>query len=172
VACAATVRAQWLGIRPGRRNLQRPQLAEMAASALVSHQKNLQLARHRDSLCYRMLVGRTRAIVLVAVAALIGNAYCFATCASTACASTKTPCNNCHHQQSSHENGARCPHQHTEFAAPEAGIPKMNDATAAAMLPTPPASSDTISPEPDFLSQSEVASSPGHPSRSLSVIRI
>ena len=119
-----------------------------------------------------MFVGRTRAIVLIAVGALMGNAYCFARCASTACTSAKTPCNSCHHQKPSHEGDARCPYQHSEFATPEAGIAKVNDATTAATLPTLPASSDTISLDPEFLSQSDVASSPGGPSRSIGVLRI
>ena len=119
-----------------------------------------------------MFVGRSRAIVLVAAAALIGNAYCFANCAFTACTSIKTSCNNCHHRKSSHEDDARCPHQNSEFAAPEAGIAKVNEATAPAMLPPLPAGSETISLEPGFLSQSDIASSPGHPSRSIRVMRI
>ena len=119
-----------------------------------------------------MLVGRTRAIVLVAVIALIENASCFANCGSTACTSTRTPCHNCHHQKSSHEDDARCPHQHSEFAAPEAGIAKVNGAAAAATLPAPAASSGTVLLEPHLLSQSGVTSSPGPGSRSVGILRI
>jgi hypothetical protein len=144
----------------------------IAASDLILHQKRLQLACHRNRLCLGMFVGRTRAIVLIALVALIENASCFANCGSTACTSTRTPCHNCHHQKSSHEDGARCPHQHSEFAAPEAGIAKVNDATAAAMLPAPAASSDTILLEPHLLSQSDGTSSLSQRSRSVCILRI
>jgi len=47
-----------------------------------------------------------------------------------------------------------------------------NDATAAAMLPAPAASSDTILLEPHLLSQSDGTSSPSQRSRSVCILRI
>jgi hypothetical protein len=120
-----------------------------------------------------MFSGWSRVFVLVAVAALIANAHCFGSCASEGCSSTKTPSNSCHHRKSSGEDTARCSHQHSEFAAPEAGIAKVNVATAAAMLPVPAAGAGTVLSEPVLLAQSNTGSPPGHSlSSTISVLRI
>lgn len=118
-----------------------------------------------------MLVGWSRALVLVAVAALIGNSQCFGNCASATCSSPKTPSNSCHHQKSSDKDTARCSHQHSELAAPEAGFAKIHTTAAIAILPANSTAAITI--ESQFLSQFNNGSPPGNRSGStISVLRI
>jgi hypothetical protein len=120
-----------------------------------------------------MVSGWIRAFVFVAMTALIANAHCFGNCASEACSSTKAPSNSCHHKKSPDRDTARCWHQHSVFAAPEAGITKPNVETANAVLPAPSTVAGTVLPEPVFGSRSEIGSLPCHVlSFTTSVLRI
>jgi hypothetical protein len=119
-----------------------------------------------------MQAGRIRGFVLIAVAALLGNAQCYGTCESSACSSAQTASNSCHHQKSSHDD-ARCPHQHSELAGPQVGIAKINLAMAAFTLPVLKADSTTFFTEPQLLSQPNTGSPPGRDICStISVLRI
>lgn len=120
----------------------------------------------------RMQTGWIRTFVLIAVAALVGNAQCYGTCGSSACGSAQTPSNSCHHQKSSHDD-AHCPHQHSELAGPEVGIAKINLAMAPLTLPVLTADSTEFFTEPQVLSQLNTGSPPGRDICStISVIRI
>lgn len=118
--------------------------------------------------------GWMRVFVLVAVAAVLANAHCYGTCGNTDCGSAPTPSNNCHHQKSSHENHAPCPHQHSDFAGPEAAIAKAGIATAILVLPALTADSTAIVTQPEFLSGFDTGSPPGVRgcSFAVSVLRI
>ena len=101
-----------------------------------------------------------RVFVLVVVAAVLANAHCYGTCGNTACDSAQTPPNNCHHQKSSHEGSAPCPHQHSDFTGPEVGIAKVDFATAILVLPALTADSTAIVTQPEFLSRLDIGSPP------------
>ena len=82
-----------------------------------------------------MQSGWIRAFVLVAVAALLGNAQCYGNCNSIIRGTVQTPSDSCHqHPKSSHDD-ARCPYQHSEFAGPEVGIAKISLAIGALGVP-------------------------------------
>jgi hypothetical protein len=119
-----------------------------------------------------MLLGWTRAIVLVALAALIGNAHCFGNCVSAACGSPKSTSSGCHHQKPSSQDSAGCSHQHSELAAPETGIAKINIAAPAAILPALTSDSATVAIELQFVSLFNTTSPPGSPGSRISVLRI
>ena len=108
-----------------------------------------------------MLSCWTRAFALVALAAFIGNAQCFGTCASAACGSTKPPSKTCHRHKSSDEDTARCSHQHLEFAAPEAGFAKVAISAAIAILPALTSNSAAVALETQFLGRLDMGSPPG-----------
>ena len=107
-----------------------------------------------------MQAGWIRGFVLIAVAALLGNAQCYGTCESSACGSVQTPSNSCHHQKSSHDD-ARCPHQHSELAGPQVGIAKINLAMVLPALPVLTADSTTFFTDPQLLPQLNTGSPPG-----------
>jgi hypothetical protein len=120
-----------------------------------------------------MLSGWCRIFVFVTVAAVIANAHCFGNCPSEACTPTKAPSSICHHKKSPDQDTARCSHQHAEFAAPEAGVAKLNAVTTSAVLPALSAVAGTTLPEPVFLSRPEIGSLPAHLCKSTtSVLRI
>jgi hypothetical protein len=119
-----------------------------------------------------MLRNWSRAFVFIALAALVANAHCFGNCVSETCRSTKAPSNSCHHQKPSHQDAARCSHQHSEFAAPES-IGKVNVETAAAAFTLPAACDGTVLLEPVFVAQGTAVSPPGRLfSSPISVLRI
>lgn len=116
-----------------------------------------------------------RAFALIAVAALLANAQCYGTCGSAAYGSTQThSTNSCHHQKSSHENDAPCPHQHSDFTGPAVGITKVTVAAATPILPMFEADSSAGVVESQFLSQVLIGSPPGssHFCPTVSVLRI
>jgi hypothetical protein len=82
-----------------------------------------------------MQLGWIRAFLLVATAALLGNAQCYGNCYSTACDSAQTPSDSCHHHPKPSHDDARCPYQHSEFANPEVGIAKISFAIGTLGLP-------------------------------------
>jgi len=82
-----------------------------------------------------MLASWSRAIVLVAVAAFIGNAQCLGNCTSAACSSSHSTSNKrCHHDKKPDGDLARCSHLHSEFAGPETGLAKIS-LTATTSVP-------------------------------------
>jgi len=118
-----------------------------------------------------MLSGWSRALVLIAAAALLANAQCYGACATAACKPPQIPTNACHHHQPSPEDKG-CPHGHPEFAGPE---------TAAANVSV----TGTVSPEAVVVAgsapvmdlvlplQADTGSPPGYPVRSsISILRI
>ena len=120
-----------------------------------------------------MEAGWIRAFVLIAVAALLGNAQCYGTCGGSACGSAQAPSSSCHHQKSSHEDATPCRHQHSEFSGPEAGIAKINLAMSPLILPLLTADSSTVFTQPQLLSQPNTGSPPGSDFCStISVLRI
>ena len=122
-----------------------------------------------------MLSAWTRALGLVAVAALLANAQCYNTCALAACTSAPTPSNDCsqHHHKPSHEDGSGCQHQHSEFIGPESGIAKVSVAPAVPFLGVLIARSAAVLIEPLLLLQPATSSPPdGQVSSAISVLRI
>jgi len=111
----------------------------------------------------------SRAFILIAIAALFANAYCFGNCASDACSTSKTSSSGCHHHKSPGKDSARCSHQHSEFAGPEIGIAKVTLATTDA----PPAAialdRGTTSADRDFASPLDTGPPP---SKHGTVLRI
>ena len=120
-----------------------------------------------------MQAGWIRAFVLIGVATLLGNAQCYGTCGSRACGSAQVPSKSCHHQKSSHEDTAPCPHQHSEFAGPEVGIAKISLAMATLSVQVLTADSTVISTERQLFSLLNTGPPPGGEfSSTISVIRI
>jgi len=123
-----------------------------------------------------MLAGWSRALGLVAVAALLANAQCYNTCALAACNPAQTPSDGCHHHKSSHsshEDGSGCQHQHAEFTGPESGIVKVSAAPAVPILAVHTAGPAVVLIEPLLLSQPDTGSPPGgQVSPAISVLRI
>jgi hypothetical protein len=120
-----------------------------------------------------MQSGWIRAFVLVAVAALLGNAQCNGNCKSIIRGTVQTPSDSCHqHPKSSHDD-ARCPYQHSEFASPEVGIAKISMAIGA--LGVPVLAVDSIDPLAELRLQTQPDTSPpsnGDISLTISVLRI
>ena len=122
-----------------------------------------------------MLSVWSRALGLVAVAALLANAQCYDTCAVAASKAAETPSSSCpqHHQKSSHEDGSGCQHQHSEFTCPESGIAKVSAAAAVPILAVLTPSSAMILIEPLLQSSPDIGSPPGgQVSSAISVLRI
>lgn len=123
-----------------------------------------------------MLSGWTRALGLVAVAALLANAQCYNTCALAISRSAHTPSGGCHHHKSprsSNEGDSGCQHQHSEFIGPESGIAKVSIAPAVPILGLLTAGSAAVLIEPLLLSMPDVGSPPGgQVSSAVSVLRI
>lgn len=122
-----------------------------------------------------MLAGWSRALGLVAVAAIFANAQCYDTCAVAACTPAQTPSNECpqHRHKPSHEGSSPCQHQHSEFTGPESGIAKANVAPAIPVVAVLTVSSHAILSEPLLLSKPDTGSPPGDQVPSaVSVLRI
>jgi len=119
-----------------------------------------------------MQSGWIRAFLLVATAALLGNAQCYGNCYSTACDSAQTPSDSCHHHPKPSHDDARCPYQHSEFANPEVGIAKINLAIGALAVPVP-AIDSMIALDLGLLTRRDTGSPPGGDICSIfSVLRI
>jgi hypothetical protein len=82
-----------------------------------------------------MLAGWTRALVLVAVAALLASIQCYGNCMTAACRITHSPAGSCHHHKSPQDGQSDCLHQHSEFTNPEIGVAKVNVNKTAPMVP-------------------------------------
>jgi hypothetical protein len=120
-----------------------------------------------------MQSGWIRAFVLVAVAALLGNAQCYGSCNSIISGTIQTQSDSCHqHPKSSHDD-ARCPYQHSEFASQEVGVAKISLEIAA--LGVPVLAVDSIDPLAELRLQTQPDTSPppnGDISFPISVLRI
>jgi hypothetical protein len=103
----------------------------------------------------------SRAFILIAIATLFANAYCFGNCASDACGSPKTSSSGCHHQKSPDKDSARCSHQHSEFAGPETGIAKVTMTTADAVPAAITVDWDVAPADSHFASPLDTGPSPG-----------
>ena len=123
-----------------------------------------------------MLSCWTRALGLIAVAALLANAQCYKTCALAACTPAQTPSNDCHHHKSPHssdEEGSSCQHQHSEFTGPESGLVKVSIAPVAPFLAVFTAGPAVVLIEPLLQSSPDIGSPPGGQiSSAISVLRI
>ena len=122
-----------------------------------------------------MLASWSRALGLVAVAALLANAQCYNACALAVCQAAQAPPSSCHqhHHKSSHEDSPDCQHQHSEFTGPESGMAKVNVAPAVAFLAVLTAGSDEVLIEPLLLSNPDTGSPPDDQVPSaISVLRI
>src|SRR5258707_5085132 len=119
-----------------------------------------------------MLVRCTRAVVVLALAALIGNAYCFGNCAIAACASANATPQSCHEHEQSDGDTARCPHLHPEFAAPETGLAKVTLATIG-IVPVIAEISATVPTEQSLVLRLDTGPPYAHHSASsISVLRV
>ena len=115
----------------------------------------------------------TRALGLIAVAALLVNAQCYNSCAMATCHSAQTPSNGCHHHQPSHEDAPDCQHQHSEFIGPESGIAKVSVTPAVSFQAVLTVGSAVALIEPLLLSIPDTSSPPGAQlSSAISVLRI
>ena len=95
-----------------------------------------------------MFAGWSRLIVLVALAAFIGNANCLGNCAAAACKPAKGLSKGCHHHKQSNRDLAKCTHQHSEFTGPEAGLSKITLAATSTVPLIPHKSTVAVSLEP------------------------
>jgi len=118
-----------------------------------------------------MLSGWSRAFVLIAVAALLANAWCYGACATAACQPPQIPTNGCHHHHPSPQDHG-CPHQHPEFAGPEAAVANVSvtgTVSPEAVVVARSAPVTDLVPPP----QSDNGWPPGNPVRSsISILRI
>jgi hypothetical protein len=122
-----------------------------------------------------MLSGWTRALGLIAVAALLANAQCYDTCAVAACKTAQTPSSDCplHHDNPSHEGSPDCLHHHSEFTSPESGTVKVSVAPLVSILAVLTEDSAVVLIEPLLLSTPDSGSPPGdQASPAISVLRI
>ena len=122
-----------------------------------------------------MLFGWTRAVGLVAVAALLANAECYNACALATSRFAQTPSNGCHHQKapSSHEDEPGCHYQHSEFTGAETGVAKVSVASAVPILAELMPGSVAVLIEPLLLSSPDRSPPPrSQVSSAISVLRI
>jgi hypothetical protein len=116
-----------------------------------------------------------RIFALCAVAVLLANAQCYATCASFACGSASAP-SDCHHHNHESPEGDQgpCPLQHNQFTGPEAGIAKVSlEITRILTLPVLAGDSTVAVTGLQFLPQVDTGSPPAGRGRSMSsVLRV
>jgi hypothetical protein len=117
-----------------------------------------------------MFAGWSRAIVVVAIAAFLGNAQCMGNCASTACAPANSAPKGWHHHNKSDGDLARCAHQHSEFAGPETGLAKIAFTATAGIAPALIENPGAISAEHSI--PLPLDTGPPPPARSVSSISI
>jgi hypothetical protein len=118
-----------------------------------------------------MLASWIRALVLIAVGALLAGVQCSGNCV-TACGA-QTPAGGCHHQKSSHEGQAGCLHQHSEFTGPESAVAKASNAQSAPIVPLLTRGSTALLAEPALLLRAHTESPPDrHIFPAVSILRI
>ncbi len=71
--------------------------------------------------------------MVFAMAAFIANAHCLANCQSSACKTASSTSKSCHHHENSDGDSARCSHQHSQLAGPEASLGKITLAVTYAV---------------------------------------
>jgi hypothetical protein len=122
----------------------------------------------------RMRAGWIRILALIGVAALLGNAQCYAKCVSAPCGSGHAPSDSCHHQKTSQGDPASCPSQYSDISCPEAGIARISlETTTIVTLPVLTQDSSAAVRDPQFLTQVDTGSPPGrHCCSTISVLRI
>ena len=120
-----------------------------------------------------MFAGWSRAIVLVALAAFLGNAHCLGNCASAACNSPSSPSKGCHHHKKPDGDLARCSHQHSEFVGPEVGLAKTTLATTIEVPPVLRVNANVVATEKSILLPPDTGPPPRAQSgSSISILRI
>jgi hypothetical protein len=117
-----------------------------------------------------MFAGWTRAIVVVAIAAFLGNAQCLGHCASSACSSVNSSPKGCHHHKQSDGDLARCTHQHSDFAGPETSLAKIAFIATVGIPLAVTANLNVVSAEHSILLPLDTGPPP--PARSVSSISI
>ena len=118
-----------------------------------------------------MQLAGMRTFALIAAAALVANAYCYAKCATTAADSAQAPSGSCHHHEPSHQDTG-CPSQHPEFAGPDFGIAKINLAMTPLFLAVLTTDSRVVFTQAQLPSQRNPGSPPGSNVGAVSVLRI
>ncbi len=113
-----------------------------------------------------------RAFVLIAVAALLGNAQCYGKCPGTACGSAHVPSTSCHHPQKPSHDDARCPHQHSEFASPEVRIAQIGLTIGTLGVPVLAVDSAAVFADSQVWVPRDTGPPPGDVSFSIFVLRI
>jgi hypothetical protein len=117
-----------------------------------------------------MLSGWSRALVLIAAAALLANTQCYGACVAAACKSPQVPTNGCHHHKSPPEDQG-CPHRHPEFAGPQPAVANVSVTGAVSLAVVAVVGSaavmDLVLPL-----QADNGSPPEHIRSSISILRI
>jgi hypothetical protein len=118
-----------------------------------------------------MRAGLVRILVLIGVAALLGNAQCYTKCVIVACGLGNAPTDDCHHQKSSHRDPAPCQSQYSDISSPEAGVGKIG--LVSATLPLATQDSRVVIGDLQYLTQADTGPPPGSLCcATISVLRI
>ena len=80
----------------------------------------------------------SRALVLIAAAALLSSAQCSSACAVEACKSPQVPADHCHHRKSA-PGRPGCPHRHSVFAGPQSALTNVSFAVVVSPALVPAA---------------------------------
>ena len=116
-----------------------------------------------------------RIFALFAVAVLLANTQCYATCARGACGSASVP-SNCHHHHTKSPEGDPdpCPLQHNQFTGPGVGIAKVSlETTRILTLPVLAGDSIVAVKGLQFFSQVDTGSPPARCGLAMSsVLRV
>jgi hypothetical protein len=120
-----------------------------------------------------MFAGPSRVVVLVALAAFIGDANCIGACQADTCnVPVKTSCHHHQHKQTDREP-VHCSHQHSEFFSPKANLSRTipADASSVPLLLVESAAFDSL--RSTLRSALDTGpSSRGRPRSTVSVLRI
>src|SRR5580700_7172669 len=98
-----------------------------------------------------MLAGWIRALVFIAIGALLAGVQCSGNCVSAACRAAQAPAGGCHHHKSSHEGQAGCLHLHSDFTGPESAVANARVPQAAPIVPLLTAGAAALPAEPVIL---------------------
>ncbi len=121
-----------------------------------------------------MCLGLTRALVLVAVAALLASVQCVANCAVTVCSRGHADSEGCSHHKQSRDKQSGCPHQNSAFTCIPAVIKAQPGATnSVAVEPVLADRTAGTLRQPRLLSPLDTGSPPrSQPAATFSVLRI
>ena len=137
-----------------------------AGDAVSLGHVNLSLSMHS---------GWIRAFVLFVGVALLANAQCYGTCGAAPCNSHQTSSDSCHHDESSPKDGAKCMHQHSDLAGPQACLVshKGGAANLTPVLITSSIAPSLGPPESALVPPADRGSPPGEATCSrISILRI